>query len=191
MIKWGKLKRENRTKWSARSLSAHCLGCNVVSLWWVQLAWDLMLWSPNPISLSLSLSLSLSPSHTTTFSFNVRVGFLSYLPNWNLLSGSGGGWWVTPVWVVMRTHLLSLSPASLYSLLPFSRPLLLPHYQPLIFPSNIIHNFTHNFPLFPFTSPSCFQFLPNFILSHLTRPSRLTVFYGRKKGSHNFFRIFF
>lgn len=38
------------------------------------------------------LSLSLSPSHTTTFSFNVRVGFLSYLPNWNLLSGSGGGW---------------------------------------------------------------------------------------------------
>lgn len=138
-----------------------------------------------------SLSLSLSPSHTTTFSFNVRVGFLSYLPNWNLLSGSGGGWWVTPVWVVMRTHLLSLSPASLYSLLPFSRPLLLPHYQPLIFSSNIIHNFTHNFPLFPFTSPSCFQFLPNFILSHLTRPSRLTVFYGRKKGSHNFFRIFF
>ena len=102
MIKWGKLKRENRTKWSARSLSAHCLGCNVVSLWWVQLAWDLMLWSPNPISLSLSLSFSLSLSLLLTqqhFPLTCALGFFHICQiGISCLVVVGGGEWPQCGW---------------------------------------------------------------------------------------------
>lgn len=40
-----------------------------------------------PVIFNLSLSLILQRE----FPFNVRVGFLSCLLNWNLLSGGGGG----------------------------------------------------------------------------------------------------